>query len=280
MLSPFAYLLLSSSVFATKARALENSSPLALYSLWPGSPSSVPLPGPWDQEPLPAFRPPAAETASTNQAIFIRLKLSLKTKKNLKDSLIDLGTETGFRPDARFDPVVDGQEQKAFVWGWLSPSRISQMTRFPAVEKISFSDHRRGKIPMNATESLIVGLKVDSSISKTLSKDLPRLIHETGFKIQKTIGYQPIPQSDKIAILFLGQIPISDIDRLLNQPYVVKVLPLMPKSKGDSFRNVQAPSPKSVSLPEKLTLWGGALGLVLGCLSFYLLFLIRKKASS
>ncbi len=201
----------------------------------------------------------------------------MKTKESLKDSLIDLGSETGFRPDARFDPVVDGQSKKALIWGWLPPSKLSQVTKLPAVEKISFSNHGSGRTPINAQETLIVGIEVDSSISETLSKDLPRLIENTGFKVQKTIGYQPIPQSDKIAVLILGKISISDIDRLLNQPHVVKVLPLMSQFGNHPISKAQNPSPDLSSTTEKLMISGGVLGLLLGCLSFYLLFSTKKE---
>ena len=279
MLSLFLCLLFSSMIFPPKAGSLENSSPLNRYSLWSQSPAPAPLPSPWGHEILPASHPPSAKNDSKNSAIFIRLKLNMKTKENLKDSLIDLGSETGFRPDARFDPVVDGQSKKAFIWGWMPLSKISQVTKLPAVEKISFSDHGRKRIPMDAKETLIVGLEVDSSISKTLSEDLPRLLETTGLKIQKTIGYQPIPQSDKIAVLFLGQIPISNINRLLNQTHVVKVLPLMSKSGNVFPSNAKKSFPNADFAADKLMFFGGALGLLLGCFSFYLLFSTKKEIS-
>ncbi len=260
-----------------KAGALENSSALNIYSLWPQSPAPVALPSPWNLEPLPDFLPsPIKTSASRSPAVFVRLKLSMKTKESLKDSLIDLGSQAGFRPDARFNPVVDGPSKKAFIWGWILPSNIKQVAKLPTVEKISFSDHKRQTMSPSSQETLIVGLEVNSSVSQTLSADLPRIVKNTGFKVQKTIGYQPIPQSDKIALLFLGKISISNIDRLLNQRNVVKVLPLMSPSKSVSLSKVKKPLPSAISAVDQLMFWGGATGLLIGCCFFYLLRLIRS----
>ena len=276
MLSLFLCFLFPVLTAPLKASALESSFDLNLYSLWPQSPAPVPLPSPWNLEPLPDFLPSPIKTSkSRNPAVFVRLKLSMKTKKSLKDSLIDLGSQAGFHPDARFNPVVDGPSKKAFIWGWILPSNIKQVAKLPTVEKISFSDHKRETMSPSSQETLIVGLEVNSSVSKTLSEDLPRIVENTGFKVQKKIGYQPIPQSDKIALLFLGQIPISNIDRLLNQRNVVKVLPLMSRSKSASPSKAKSPPPSAISAVEELMFWGGAAGLLIGCCFFYLLRFIR-----
>ena len=276
MLSLFLCFLFPVLTAPLKAGALESSSALNLYSLWPQSPAPVPLPSPWNREPLPDFLPSPIQTSnSSNPAVFVRLKLSMKTKKSLKDSLIDLGSQAGFRPDARFNPVVDGPSKKAFIWGWILPSNIKQVAKLPTVEKISFSDHKRETMSPSSQETLIVGLEVNSSVSKTLSEDLPRIVENTGFKVQKKIGYQPIPQSDKIALLFLGKISISNIDRLLNQRNVVKVLPLMSRSKSASLSKVKNPLPSALSAAHQLMFLGGAAGLLIGCCLFYFLRFTR-----
>ncbi len=277
MLCLLLYFLFPALTSPLKAGALGSSSDLALYSLWPQSPAPIPLPNPWNRQVLPDFSPSPAKTSdSKSPAVFVRLKLSMKTKESLKDSLIDLGSQAGFHPDARFNPVVDGPSQKAFIWGWILPSNIKQVAKLPTVEKISFSDHKREAMSPSSQETLIVGLEVNSSVSQTLSEDLPRIVKNTEFKVQKTIGYQPIPQSDKIAILFLGKISISNIDKLLNQRNVVKVLPLMSQSKSVSLSKVKNPLPPAVSAVDQLMFWGGAAGLLIGGCLFYLLRLISS----
>lgn len=259
-------LFFSTSLVQPQARAqsLQGEPNLEIYSLWNQSPAPRPLPPGWRTAKISSAGSDIKPASKDHpQAVFVRLQLNMKPSSGLKDSLADLGHEAGFRPDNRFDPVFQQEKEKATVWGWLPSKGIGKAARIPAVEKISFSQNKDRNIPPGEKEELIIGLRVDTSISKTLSQDLPELIQKTGLRIEKTIGYQPVPRSDQIAILFLGKIPISNIAFLLNQPEVIKVLPLLSaNSRHSAPLTAETPAPKPRA--EKPLLIGLALGLVIG----------------
>ncbi len=259
-------LLFSCCLLAKAAPAVEQPLNLDSYSLWAESPAPMPLPQGWRNLPAPPsshalIEPPKNE--KDHRGVFVRLQLNIKPNSNLKDSLSDLNQKAGFHPDRRFAPVFKGEKEQAFVWGWLPSNGIGQAARVPAVEKISFSKNKVIDHQQRQQEGLIIGLRVDSSISKTLSQDLPALIRKTGLKIEKTIGYQPVPQSDQIAIIFLGKISISNIGILLDQPEVIKVLPLLKVAGNSKSSFFQTTPPASTNQGHPLLI-GMTLGLVIG----------------
>ena len=235
------------------------------YSLWADAPSPVPLPKEWPMSPKKNLSlSNTAQKQGSPSVVFVRLRLNMSPSSNLKDSLADLGQEAGFQPDQRFDPVFKGAKDEAFVWGWLPSKGIGKAALIPAVEKISFSKNKAANKPNPQKEELIIGLRVDTSISKTLSQDLPALQEQTQLEIEKTIGYQPVPQSDQIALIFLGKIPISNISLLLDQPEVIKVIPFLALSKPANSPHLNSNKNSLVPHEKNPLLIGLSLGLLIG----------------
>ena len=78
-----------------------------------------------------------------------------------------------------------------------------------------------------ARTELLVGLSIPtgSSPSAVLSAAASRLALRSGFEVRKVIGYQTIPGTSRMVIIVSGQVPVSNIAKVMGDPSVVKVVP-------------------------------------------------------
>ena len=162
--------------------------------------------------------------ADPSEGLFVSLELELSG--TLRDAVASLTQRSGFRPDEKAAPAFsDEAKTRVMLRGWVPPSRLGEVLG-PEVHRLQVHSSSRPGSEGARTE-LLVGLSVPTgaSPSAVLSAATSRLALRSGFEIRKVIGYQTIPGTSRMVIIVSGQVPVSNIAKVMGDPSVVKVVP-------------------------------------------------------
>lgn len=162
--------------------------------------------------------------ADPSEGLFVSLELELSG--TLRDAVASLTERSGFRPDEKFTPAFsDEAKTRVMLRGWVPPHRLGEVLG-PGVHRMQVHRSSRPDSEGARTE-LLVGLSIPTgaSPSAVLSAAASRLALRSGFEVRKVIGYQTIPGTSRMVIIVSGQVPVSNIAKVMGDPSVVKVVP-------------------------------------------------------
>lgn len=162
--------------------------------------------------------------AESSEGLFVSLEIDLSG--TLRDAVSSLTQRSGFRPDEKFTPSYsDEAKTRVMLRGWVPPHRLGEVLG-PEVHRLQV--HRSSKPESEgARTELLVGLSIPTgaSPSAVLTAATARLSLRSGFEVRKVIGYQTIPGTSRMVIILSGQVPVSNISKVMGDPSVVKVVP-------------------------------------------------------
>ncbi len=178
---------------------------------------------PQPRPPFQAIVPPAAGQ------LFVAVDLNLPPQTELKDAVASFSRLTGFVADPRFAAASGTADaSRASLRGWLPTDRLAQAIQAPGVVRIEV-DHG-GPRPLGADAartSIVVGLRIppDGNAADAFKRVIAELSGSADFKWTRTIGFQTLPDSRDVALVIVGEAPVTRIPRLLAHPDVLKIAP-------------------------------------------------------
>jgi len=186
---------------------------------------------PQPMAPAPA---PAAIPSQTGQ-LFVAVDLALPPQAELKDAVASFSRATGFVADPRFVSAAGTLDaSRASLRGWLPTDRLAQAIQAPGVMRIEV-DHG-GPQPLGAgaaRASLVIGLRLppDGDSAAAFQSVLSDLQRTADLRWTRTIGFQTLPDSRDVALVIVGEVPVTRIPKLLAHPAVLKIAPAPPPSE-------------------------------------------------
>jgi hypothetical protein len=91
--------------------------------------------------------------------------------------------------------------------------------------------------------TLVVGLRIPAhaSAGETFQQTINELSQTAKFRWTRTIGFQAVPNSTDVALIVVGEVPVTRIPKLLEHPGVLKVGPA-PLEPGAPVEPPKTPS--------------------------------------
>ena len=180
----------------------------------------------------------AAASAPSTPAVgevFVSVDVAGGQQEALKDAVAGLSSAAGFRLDPRFPPQAAeaaGPQAAARVAtslrGWLPSDRLGAAVAAPGVLRVQVDrGGPRVEAPSAALTTLVVGLRIPehASAGETFQRTIGELAGSARFRWTRTVGFQAVPNSKDVALVIVGELPVSKIPRLLENPGVLKVGP-------------------------------------------------------
>jgi hypothetical protein len=180
---------------------------------------------------------PAASGAPAGE-VFVTVDVSASEQAALKDAVAGLTNVAGFRVDGRFpaqpssfsSPSAPSAAARAATTlrGWVPADKVGAAVTAPGVLRVQVD--RGGPRPeaaTNAVTSLIVGLRIpaQASAGEVFKQTMSELDSSARFRWTKTIGFQAVPESRDVALVVVGEVPVTRIPKLLEHPAVLKIGP-------------------------------------------------------
>lgn len=202
----------------------------------------------------PLQRPAGSGPVSISDAardVFVSVDVAGGQQEALKDAVAGLSNAAGFRIDPRFPPQpsdLAGPQAAArlatSLRGWIPADRLNAAVQLPGVLRVQVdrSGTRADGIGAAVT-TLVVGLRIPehASAGETFQRTIGELAGSAHFRWTRTVGFQAVPNSKDVALVVIGEIPVSRIPRLLEHPGVLKVGPA-PLDESANQAPASAPS--------------------------------------
>jgi hypothetical protein len=186
--------------------------------------------------------------------LFVSVDLAMPPGTQLKDAVASFSGATGFELDPRFAEATGTLASSlASLRGWLPAARLAQAIQAPGVVRVEV-DHG-GPRPGGAdaaTSSLVIGLRLPSQgdSTKAFERVLGELADTAQLHWTRTIGFQSLPGSSEVALVIVGEVPVTRIPRLLAHPAVLKISPsppAVPAAPTEQAASVPAPQSAMMS---------------------------------
>ncbi len=140
---------------------------------------------------------------------------------------------------------------RALIRGWVPAGRSAFLLRSEKILRVETS--RKKKAPTGfgrePETKLLIGVRIPVEVSPNAAvrSALRRLGKTAGFRFDKALAYQQIPGSSQLAIVVSGSVPIGNIERVMKDPAIVKVMPAPKPRKPAPVKAKTPPNQKLAS---------------------------------